>query len=629
MKIQISKIRFNPENPRHFINPDGIDSLAASMKANGQLESVKVRELTAQDTASQGCTGKELAGYELFEGERRLRAAMKLGWTEIEAEVFTGGREDFSLKGFMNNNGEPYHWLDKYRYIADYMEKHPDLTQIQIADRVALSQQEVSNAIKALSILNKSAQEMIYRNSVKSKDWQLPVAVVMMLTALAKGQPNDQDTVEQALKVVFDRKMTVKQAEKLVEWVNKGNAPETFPADGKTSKVKGAKNQRFDPNDPNAGRWSKAPKNIQVRMKPHGYQVIMNLSEPEALMAFYSAMAGLKRLELKERPGQAGDANEFENELPSIYDIAIGKADKDAKRQQEAEALREEVEGEVQGSKAQGVQSEGMVSKFQIPNSENPKLNSLDLVKNILTAASGHTPKTFSGKILKSVAVFLYGLYTRRKQAQDQSSNAQKDEEKVQELNAQGSKAQEIQEVESSGMLNAKSQIPNGSAIARNTILIAMAVAVVAGAFVLRLGMKKIVHAMHINNAYSLKAQKQIAIAPGADNNTTKPAVIARGPYNESSEWKNAMQYFAQGDNASAFMWLEKTREQHGDQAEIYKYMGECEENLGDYTGAVEFDEKYSKMNPGDKEIKAKIEELKSTVAPPEGMEEPTQEQSK
>ncbi len=195
---------------------------------------MKTRELTPQDTPSQGCTATEQAGYELFEGERRLRAAMKLGWTEIEAEVFKGSREDFSLKGFENNNGEPYHWLDKYRYIADYMAKHPDLTQRQIADMLNVGLTMVNNANKVIPLLNEGAMAEIVRIANKTTDWEVPERAIVTLSGLANGQNNVLDLMERALKVLIAGKMPEKEVKNLAVWVKAGNTPESFGEGGKT-----------------------------------------------------------------------------------------------------------------------------------------------------------------------------------------------------------------------------------------------------------------------------------------------------------------------------------------------------------------------------------------------------------
>ncbi len=616
MKISISKIRFNPENPRHFINPDGIDSLAASMEADGQLESVKVRELTPQDTPSQGCTAIEPAEYELFEGERRLRAAMKLGWTEIEAEVFTGNREDFSLKGFMNNNGEPYHWLDKYRYIADYMAKHPDLTQRQIADKLNVGLTIVNNANKVIPLLNEGAMAEIVRIANKTTDWEVPERSVVTLSGLANGQNNVLDLMERALKVLIAGKMTEKQVKKLAEWVKAGNSPESFGESGKThpsppeageSQSEGATSVAANSAEGdqesglNGGRHAK----LLQELKDTGYfeiktpaksglNIIIQDEDSGALAALGAAGAIWA---LGHPDGGKLDDNPYLADLPGLIKEVQGSrlngqpAYANAMAHKQAAKAAQE-ESKVQGSKAQGVQSEGMVSKFQIPNSENPKLNSLDLVKNILTAASGHTPKTFSGKILKTAAMWMANKFN--------SST----------VKVQGNEFQ-IPNSENPKLNSAKSQIPNGSAVVRNTIFVVIAIAI--GAFALLLGLKKIAPGGHFRAAYSAAAQK--------------PGVVTPVTYNKSREWKQAMQCFAAADYASAFMWLGKTEEKYGDQADIYRLMGDCENKLGNYPDAVELYEKYSKMNPDDEEIKAKIEELKSTVSPPAGMEEPTQEQ--
>jgi len=311
MKMAISKIHPNPDNPRKLITQEMTDDIARSLAEVGLKNPVKL------------CPDGK-GGYELISGHVRLLGAQKLGWTEIEAVVLENLTEEEKMDiAMLDNLGKETFWLDLYIWIEARMAKNPDLTQKQVSDRVAKSPQYVSNSKKVLLLLNKSAQKAIYQHAEEFKDWQLSERTILAMTDLARGQADDRDRVEQALKVVLDRQMTEKQVKKLVEWVRKGNTPESFPESGKTETVKGAKQQNFDPKDPNAGHWAKARKNIQVHMKPHGYKLIMNLSEPEALMAFYGAMASLKRLELRQRPGQAGNGNEFENELPSIYDRAI------------------------------------------------------------------------------------------------------------------------------------------------------------------------------------------------------------------------------------------------------------------------------------------------------------------
>ena len=233
MKIEIAKIRFNPDNPRHFITDESIESIARSLKAEGQQEQIKVRALQDGDEPSDGCTGKEKAVYELVEGERRTRGMLKNGATHIEAEILTGSRLDFMFRGICSNQGEPYHWLDRYGNVEKISKAFPDMTQQEIADRLEMQQRSVSLAQRLMPLLSEAARQQIYVRDIKSDDWKTSEKPITALLGLATGAPEDQNRVEQALKVVLDRKMTEKQARKMVSWVQKGNTPESYPTGGK------------------------------------------------------------------------------------------------------------------------------------------------------------------------------------------------------------------------------------------------------------------------------------------------------------------------------------------------------------------------------------------------------------
>lgn len=86
MKIPIEQIEFTPSDLTDFENYHGqqrqnmsnqLDDMAESMREQGQLQPISVR----------GSNGSGTKSYQLNYGEKRLRAALKLGWTEIEATV--------------------------------------------------------------------------------------------------------------------------------------------------------------------------------------------------------------------------------------------------------------------------------------------------------------------------------------------------------------------------------------------------------------------------------------------------------------------------------------------------------------------------------------------------------------
>ena len=72
--LEIHAIQPGKYQPRHAMDPERLDDLAASIRAQGVIQPVVVRELSKDR-------------FELIAGERRWRAAQKAGLTEIPALV--------------------------------------------------------------------------------------------------------------------------------------------------------------------------------------------------------------------------------------------------------------------------------------------------------------------------------------------------------------------------------------------------------------------------------------------------------------------------------------------------------------------------------------------------------------
>ena len=72
-ELPMTSVRPNPFQPRTRMDEGPLDELVASMQASGLLQPVLVRPRDG--------------GYELIAGERRWRAATRLGWTKIPAVV--------------------------------------------------------------------------------------------------------------------------------------------------------------------------------------------------------------------------------------------------------------------------------------------------------------------------------------------------------------------------------------------------------------------------------------------------------------------------------------------------------------------------------------------------------------
>ena len=138
--IPIAQIRPNPFQPRREFRPDELADLESSLRVNGLLQPVTVRP------APNG------NGYELIAGERRFRAATRLGWTEIAAVVRpTDDRAALTLamvENLQRADLDPIEEADGYqRLIEEFL-----LSQQEVADVVGKDRSTVANALRLLQL---------------------------------------------------------------------------------------------------------------------------------------------------------------------------------------------------------------------------------------------------------------------------------------------------------------------------------------------------------------------------------------------------------------------------------------------------------------------------------------------
>ena len=112
VELSVEDLRPNPYQPRRHFDPDSIASLAASIEHHGLLQPIVVRR--REDSGGKG--------YELIAGERRLRAARRLGWTTIPALLCNGDAEELGL--IENIQREDLHPLEEAAAIGRLMQRH-------------------------------------------------------------------------------------------------------------------------------------------------------------------------------------------------------------------------------------------------------------------------------------------------------------------------------------------------------------------------------------------------------------------------------------------------------------------------------------------------------------------------
>lgn len=93
LEVSLSNIMLDKYQTRRYFDKESLDRLAASMKLVGLLQPIGVSPLSK-------------SSWQLIYGERRLRAACRLGWETIDVKVHEADNELGRLALQMNENGQ-------------------------------------------------------------------------------------------------------------------------------------------------------------------------------------------------------------------------------------------------------------------------------------------------------------------------------------------------------------------------------------------------------------------------------------------------------------------------------------------------------------------------------------------
>jgi ParB family chromosome partitioning protein len=137
--VRIAEIAPNHFQPRRVFNEADLAELEASIRASGLLQPITVRARPA-------------GGWELVAGERRLRAAGRLGWTEIPAIVRDfDDRAMLTLALVENLQRSDLNALEEAEGYQRLIEEF-ELTQQQVADAVGKDRTTITNLLRVLSL---------------------------------------------------------------------------------------------------------------------------------------------------------------------------------------------------------------------------------------------------------------------------------------------------------------------------------------------------------------------------------------------------------------------------------------------------------------------------------------------
>jgi ParB family transcriptional regulator, chromosome partitioning protein len=144
--VPLSAIRPNPLQPRQAFDQRAIDELAESIRQKGILQPLLVRRATG--------------GYELIAGERRLRAAQRLGMEHVPVTVRDCDDGELLEVALIENiQRENLNALEEARAYRRLREEFK-LTQDEIAKRVGKERSTVANTLRLLQLPQEVQREI-------------------------------------------------------------------------------------------------------------------------------------------------------------------------------------------------------------------------------------------------------------------------------------------------------------------------------------------------------------------------------------------------------------------------------------------------------------------------------------
>ena len=138
--VPLTQIIPNRNQPRQEFNPEQMEELTASIKENGILQPLTVREL-------------EGGNFELIAGERRLRAAKDAGLETVPVYILSVDADvemmEFALvENIQRVDLKPLEKAEGYAILSGKY----DLSQDEIAKRVGKSRPAIANALRLLKL---------------------------------------------------------------------------------------------------------------------------------------------------------------------------------------------------------------------------------------------------------------------------------------------------------------------------------------------------------------------------------------------------------------------------------------------------------------------------------------------
>lgn len=222
LEVDISLIDVNPDQPRKIFNEEEIQGLAESIRENGLINPITLREKDSQ--------------YQIISGERRFRAFKFLNRDKVPALVLENIDDSKMLELTLVENIQRAD-LNAIEIARSYKKLIYDLNikQEELANRVGKSRSTISNSMRILD-LSENIQNLI----LESKITEGHARAILSLT--------DENEREAFAKEIIENGYSVRECEKIVKERKNDNNQQENQENTENNQKDNKKEIKKDPN---------------------------------------------------------------------------------------------------------------------------------------------------------------------------------------------------------------------------------------------------------------------------------------------------------------------------------------------------------------------------------------------
>ena len=188
--VEMALVEPNPDQPRSHFDEEQLAELAASIKENGLLQPILVRDMGGK--------------YQIIAGERRYQACKKLGLKEVAVNIAEAD-DAHSLTLAMIENIQradlnPMEEAYGYRMLME----RDGMTQAQLATAVSKGRSTIANSLRLLE-LPEDAQQLLFEEKIAAGHARAILSI-----------PTEEGRVMLTRKLA-EQKLSVREAENLAK----------------------------------------------------------------------------------------------------------------------------------------------------------------------------------------------------------------------------------------------------------------------------------------------------------------------------------------------------------------------------------------------------------------------------